>query len=687
MRTQGQTPVGLDPEQVKWVGIRMGLLAAAFLPAFGALVWKAVKLQVIDGPRMVALAQEQYQAEASIPPRRGNILDRTGTALAATVDVDSVSVDPAALPPEAPAQFARVLSLSRSEIDRRLAKGRRFAWLGRGITPAEKVGLEALKLPSMTFVKEPRRFYPQRELAAQVLGVAGQEGDGLEGLELSLDGQLKGHARSIDVIRDARRRAVFSEGVVDSEELTGATVTLTIDRNMQRIAEQALAKVEAKTQAAGAIAVVMEPKTGEVLALASVPTYNPNDPRPADRAAMRNRAVTDAFEPGSTFKAFVMAGALEDKLIKPEDSVFCENGAWAIGKHTIHDHEGYGAISATKVLQVSSNIGAAKVGEKLGRERLVELYKRFGFGERTGFGLPGEVKGVIPFPRADIQVATESFGQGLTVNAMQLVAGYGALANGGTLMKPYLVKRVVDPDGTVLLSREPEAVRRVVSPEAARQVVQMLTTVVAKEGTAPRAAMADYQVAGKTGTAQKVDPNGRGYSADRRTASFIGMVPAEDPKLVIAVIIDEPRGDKYGGLVAAPAFKEIAEQALPLLGVMPSQRQPLAVREEPEPVKPVVAAKGAKGSKAGAQVATSGAAEGFIDGEGLSAETEGAAGTGEAVVPDVTGLGARAAVRALAQADLEPALEGSGRTLSQQPRAGTVVPRGTRVEVRLGSAL
>jgi len=652
--------VGLDPKQVKWVRVRVGILACLFVPAFGAMLLRAVKLQLVEGPKMRQMAQEQYLDEAEIAPRRGVIYDRTGAPLAASVDVDSISCDPSALTPADLAHLAKAVELPAKELARKLAHSRRFGWVKRGASANEVAAVQKLALPGIAFVKEPRRFYPQRALAANVLGFAGVDGRGLEGVELAYDRVLRGQPQSIDIIKDAQRRSVFSQGTVDPDGLSGARVELTLDRGIQHIAEQAVAHVVEKSRPAGVIAVVMEPTTGELLALASYPTFNPNDPAKSSEAARRDRAVTDAFEPGSTFKAFSIAAALEEHAVKPTDTIFAENGRYAIGNRAIHDHEKLGNLTVTQVLQKSSNIGATKIAEKLGRDKLYAYYKAFGFGEKTGIGLPGEVRGSIPFPRADIRLATESFGQGLTANAIQLATGYAAIANHGLLMRPFVVRKVVDPDGTVLESHGPEPVRQVVSAQTAAEMTAMLETVVQKDGTAPKAAMDDYQVAGKTGTAQKADPETGGYSADRRTASFIGFVPAEAPRLVIAVFIDEPQGDKYGGQVAAPAFKEIAEGALPQLGVPPRHREPLELAAAPTQADP--------------------APDVAEDDE--PAETL-VAGADQAKVPNLVGLGARDALKMLAQAELLPAIQGSGLAVSQTPAAGAVVPRGTQVAVKL----
>jgi cell division protein FtsI (penicillin-binding protein 3) len=423
--------------------------------------------------------------------------------------------------------------------------------------------------------------------------------------------------------------------------------------------------------------VVMDPKTGEILALANYPRFNPNTPSGVDRSVVRNRAALDTFEPGSTFKAFVVAAALEERAIKATDAFFCENGAFDVGRNTIHDTHPYGWLNVGKILQVSSNICTAKIAQLLGRERLVDYYQRFGFGQRAGLGLPGEGKGVVPFPKADISLATESFGQGLTATAVQLTAAYGALGNEGVLMQPYLVSKVVDPDGVVLLEKKPTALRQVVSAKSAKTVVSMLELVVEKEGTAPRARMEEYRVAGKTGTAQKVDPVAKGYS-DKRIASFIGLVPAEDPRLTIAVVIDEPRTDVYGGIVAAPAFKEIAAAAMPHLGVAPSRPLPAVAnaavvasrskeqREEPaarEVSQPLLAA--------------------FARVEAVTEQVE----KGSVRVPDLSGeVGRKAVVRLLA-ASLEPRLNGTGRVIAQAPAGGTWVEKGTRVTLELAGGM
>ncbi|MEW5739360.1 MAG: penicillin-binding protein [Myxococcota bacterium] len=653
--------------------LRVVLLGAVFLLLLAVIFGRAVHLQVHQQEKLKAFAEDQYVRAMEIPARRGDIFDRRGTPLAQSVEVDSVWVDPSLLEDRQAAAraLARALSVDRHELAEKLEKGRRFAWVKRQVTPAEVAKVKALELPGVGFAREPRRFYPQRELAAHVLGLVGTDAHGLDGLEKSFEDELSGERVTREGFRDAKGRKLLTNGVEDPQARQGATLTLTIDRQLQYVTEKALEKAVVDAKAAAGMAVVLDPRTGEVLALANAPRFNPNSPKDATQDALRNRAVTDTFEPGSTFKAFVIATALDEKVITENSEFDCEQGRFAIGRHVVHDTHAHGVLKPRGILQVSSNICAAKVAQRLGRERLVAAWERFGFGERVGLGLPGEGKGSIPFPRAEIALATQAFGQGLTATAIQLAAAYGALANGGTLMRPYLVSKVVDPDGLVLLENGPTAVRRVVSEKAARQVVSMLESVVEPGGTAPRARLDEFRVAGKTGTAQKADPLAGGYS-DKRIASFIGLVPAEAPRAVILVVIDEPVTDVYGGLVAAPAFKEIAQEAMPLLGVPPSRPGVLATPA-------TVSAGPVKPSKSPVVVAIERL-------EQMDAVTE-AVSDGAVRVPDLKGKSGRVAVGALMNAALEPHLTGSGLVASQRPAAGTLVDRGTRISLQLAGPL
>jgi cell division protein FtsI (penicillin-binding protein 3) len=412
--------------------------------------------------------------------------------------------------------------------------------------------------------------------------------------------------------------------------------------------------------------VAVYPASGEILALATAPLLNPNAPRKED---LRNRAVLDTFEPGSTMKAFVLARALAEGAIGPDTQIFCENGRWTIGSHTIHDHgKGLGWVPPARVMAASSNICAAKVGQKLGRERLQQAFLAFGMGERTQLGIPGEPRGQIPYPKAEISVATMSFGQGMTATPLQITSAMAALANRGVLMKPWIVRRVVDPaSGDVLSEAVPTPVRRVVSAETAAQVTRWLEGVVTDvEGTGKKARLEGWKVAGKTGTAQKADAATGGYSADKRFSSFVGFAPSEAPRIVIGVFIDEPKGEVYGGEVAAPVFREVAEHALKARGVPTAGSAVAALpppAAAPAPAEPVERddAPPLPLAEAGARRAPPGAV----------------------AVPALQGLAARAALRRLESSDLAGDVRGSGRVTGQVPRAGEVVKRGTRVRLTL----
>jgi cell division protein FtsI (penicillin-binding protein 3) len=649
----------------KWLRLRVQLLCCFFLALMGVAFGRAVQLQVYEQDKLRGLAQDQYVRQIEIPARRGDIFDRRGTALAQSVEVDSIWVDPSMLPDvrKAARALAKPLKLDVEELQARLLRAKRFAWVKRQATSREVEAVKALGLTGLGFTKEPKRYYPQRELAAHVVGMVGTDGHGLEGLERAFEDELSGQNSRLSGFRDAKGRKLLVSGAPDALERQGAAVTLTLDRHLQYVSEKALARAVEESRAVAGMAVVLDPKTGEILAIANHPRFNPNTPESEARASIRNRAALDTFEPGSTMKSFVIAAALDSGVLKPDDIFFCENGAWAVGRHTIHDTHEYGWLNAQRVLQVSSNICAAKIGQALGRERLMQAYRAFGFGERSGLALPGEGKGSIPFPKAEVALVTQSFGQGMTATAVQMAAAWGALANDGVLMRPYLVSKVVDPDGVVLLENRPTEVRQTVSPQTARKVLSMLESVVTKEGTAPKAAMEDYRVAGKTGTAQKADPVARGYS-DKRLASFVGVVPAENPRAVILVVVDEPKTDVYGGIVAAPAFKEIATAAMAHLAVPPSRAVPLttalpvAASPVPQavPVRTVVA-----------DVVTENPEPGSVR------------------VPDVTGQAGRDAVARLLSAALEPQLMGSGRVVSQTPAAGSLVEKGARVTLELAA--
>ncbi|MCL2625809.1 MAG: penicillin-binding protein 2 [Cystobacterineae bacterium] len=650
----------------KWMRFRVFLAGSFFLLALLGVWVRAAFLQTEQNDNLKSMAEEQYLRAIELPARRGLIVDRHGSALAQSVDVDSIWVDPHLLPsvPQAAKLLAKNLKLDEKELSARLSRARRFAWIKRQATQSEVAKVQALGLPGVHFAKEPRRYYPHRELAAHLIGVVGIDGHGLEGIEWVYERELSGENIKRENIRDAKGRKLATNPLENWNALEGAKVFLSIDRNIQRIAEKALLRAVSENQAVAGMAVVMDAKTGELLAIANHPPFNPNLATGVSKATLRNRALVDLFEPGSTFKPFVVAAAMEGAQIKADTLWDCEKGRWLVGKKVIHDTHPHKQLTTHQVLQVSSNIGIGKIGQVLGREKLHEYAKKFGFGEKPQTGLPGEGRGLLPYPQAEIALVNQAFGQGLSVSAIQMAAAYGVLGNGGLLMQPYVVSKVVDSEGNVLFENHPQALRRVISESTAKSVVSMLESVVEKGGTGTQAKLEEYRLAGKTGTAQKADLVARGYS-DKRIASFIGLAPADASRLVIAVVIDEPKTEVFGGKVAAPAFREIAAEVLPYLGVspikMPQAASAVAVLADAPEVKSMVV----EAIKHMQAITEEGEEEGWTR------------------VPDVGGLWGRQAIQKVLTSALTPQIYGSGRVAMQKPPAGVLAPRGTQVLLEL----
>jgi cell division protein FtsI (penicillin-binding protein 3) len=478
-------------------------------------------------------------------------------------------------------------------------------------------------------------------------------------------------------------------------EVQGATrghdLHLTIDENLQYIAERELAAGVREYQAQAGAVVVLEPDSGRILALANQPDYNPNAFSRYKTKDWRNRAVSDTFEPGSTMKVFLMASALNERVVSPNQLINCENGSYRVGGRTIHDHHPHGILTAEEVLKVSSNIGSAKIGKMLERKRLHSYLRDFGFGQKSGIDLPGEENGILRDPTRwfEIDLATISFGQGISITPLQLAAATAAIANGGYLMEPYVVERVTDSSGVVLTERQPKVVRQVVSSEVAARVARMMEMVTADDGTGIKARVPGFRVAGKTGTAQKVDPVTGGYSADKRVASFVGFVPAEDPRLVVMVMIDEPRGQVYGGLVAAPVFARISTQALQYLKVMPNQ--PLSPGETLPTLEEILAQakkeqQVAAKQAAADQVAADPADEvetNTIEDLLAAAEAEAPAVPVGPQMPDFKGMSYRQVLEVMQTEGINVSLRGHGRVIEQSPVPGAAIPYGATVWVRL----
>jgi len=514
---------------------RVLILAALLAAAFGGLTGRLAWLQVVKRAELAQLAERQYSRTVALYAQRGPILDRQGMPLATSTPTESLFVQPRSVgdPVRVTARLAPIVGLPPAEVHAALTSSRSFVWLRRKLPPAIAAAVRALREPGLGFLPEPLRLYPNRELAAHVVGFEGVQG-GLEGIERVFDAELAGTPGKAIVGRDALGREVAAPHVLEPPQ-PGHGVMLTIDRTIQYIAEREIDAAYRRTGARSAMAVVLDPRTGEVLALVIRPTFNPNtflDVPSKDH--WRNRAVTDPFEPGSTFKVILAAAALEEGVVRPDDRIYGENGSFTIAKTTIHDWKKYGWLTFSEVLQHSSNVGSIKVGLALGRDRFYRYMSAFGFGAATGVGLPGESRGLLRAPGrwSLLSLPTMSIGQEISVTALQMVAAFGAVANGGTLVQPRIVGATFDAEGQEIRRFEPTPVRQVISPETARLLTRILVRAV-ESGTGHNAAIAGYEVAGKTGTAQKLDPATRRYSRAPGVLSFVGWAPADEPRFVV----------------------------------------------------------------------------------------------------------------------------------------------------------
>lgn len=569
--------------------LRLGFVKAVFLLIFLIVGGRAFYLQVFQGDQLMRLGQRQHLKEFIVLPKRGALYDRGGEPLALSLESQSVYVRPHRLrePAEAISTLARILNMKRAEVEQRLAVKKPFVWLKRQVSSVEAEQIQALRMDGIGMSFEPTRSYPQGGLAGQLLGFVNRDSEGLEGIELQYNDYIRGAAGSSVSERDALGRRVLVEGVEGFQVPPGSDVHLTLDSPIQHLAEKELAATIQKYRAKAGVAIVVDPATGEVLALANYPTFDPNKASQQSADQRRNRAVTDSFEPGSTFKTILAAAALEEEVVGKDDLFYCEMGKYHYAGRVIHDTHPQGWLPFSKILQVSSNIGFAKVADKLKKDRYFNYIDKFGFGRATGLDVPGEVPGLLRKPEtwSGIDLATHAFGQGVSTTPMQMVMAYAAVANGGLLMRPYVTRKVVSPQGDVLVANQPQIVRRVISEKTAKLLASMLRDVTADGGTGVEAKVDGYDVAGKTGTAQKAERGG--YSAKKRVSSFVGFVPADNPRLVALVMVDEPEGSVYGGIVAAPAFRNIAQGALRQLAVAPRNGAPLPNASGPaEPALP-----------------------------------------------------------------------------------------------------
>jgi cell division protein FtsI (penicillin-binding protein 3) len=688
----------LEPRRAKWIRVRMGVLCGLLGIGLGAVVSAAFGIQVERGDEWKELAEKQRQRRLHVAPKRGTVYDRNGTPLAVSVEVPSVSVDgvemfrgiddkrlPAMLE-EAAQRIGRALNMEPGLVREKLARRRRFTWLKRRVTAAEVASIRELSdthqarpLLGLQIEGEGRRYFPNRSLAGPMLGFVSPDGEGKDGLELQLNDELRGHIEEVRGLRDRSGRLFFSEGIQDEQALAGHNVYLSIDQGIQYVAEQELEAAIRTYEASSGSIVVVEPSTGEILAMASMPSLNPNDVEHSEMAARRNRAITDQFEPGSTIKVFTMAAALSSHVTSPTQNVYCEEGTMAIDNVVIHDTHVSAWLTPTQVLSISSNIGAAKLGLGVGEQRLYETFQRFGFGERTNIPLPGEVGGVLR-PRArpwvQVETAAASFGQGISVTTLQLAMGIAAIANRGRLLAPVLVRKITDGMGNTVQEYPATVRREAVGANVAQIVSEMLVAVTEGEGTGVEAAVPGFKTAGKTATAQKADPATGKYTSDRFTASFIGFVPAENPRVAIAVVLDEPMITHAGGSVAAPVFRRVAEMSLRYMGVTPRGLTPApisSVGKEHDPAKNAYEVFKTQTRPA-------------VTIEPIRAASTAPATAGVRPVTDVSGMPAAHALRTLLEQGFVPHMSGTGKVVSQQPAAGSLAEPGATIHLILEPA-
>lgn len=555
------------------------LMTAALLLTLAGLAVRLAQLQVVEGGRLQQLAQRQQLETIALEPRRGQILDRRGRALAVNVEVPSIYAVPSAIPDRDAfaARVAPVLGQRVDEVARRLTSGRHFAWLARKVSPSLVARVRALSLADQIGVlTEDKRAYPNGALAAQLLGFAGIDNQGLSGVELSYDGVLRGNAGKAVAARDGLGRVMVETQHVLAVPQDGQDILLTIDQVIQHITERELATAVARSGAKGGWAVVIDPMTGEVLAMASVPAFDPNTGPDADPSRWLNRPVSEAHEPGSTFKIFLMSAALDSGAVPSTERFFCGGSLPAPGGAVIRDaaSKKHGWQTMAEIVKNSCNVGAAQVGTRLGKARFYHYIRAFGFGRAVGIDLPGESPGIVPAPSAWLGpgLQTISFGQGISTTAIQMVTAATALVNDGVMVRPYVVRAVRDRQGRLVTVVGRTPLGRVIRPETAQAVLQMMVGTT-EAGTGMQARIDGYTVAGKTATAQKPARTG-GYDPNRYVASFLGIVPVPNPRLAALVVLDEPRGAYSGGEVAAPVFKQIASQILWYLRVPPSTMSP-----------------------------------------------------------------------------------------------------------------
>lgn len=530
---------------------------------------RLVDLMVFNHKLLYERALKQYLKSESLNARRGIIYDRKGRELAINLELDSFNCNPTEIQVNEQDidELSRIIGKKPEVLMTKFNKNGKFVWIERKLEPEKAELIKRLNIKGCNFSSEAKRFYPKEQLASHVIGFVGIDNQPLGGIELKYDKYLKATGGKIIYERDASGKTL-SSGV--EREVIGNSIVLTIDEALQYIAEKELDKAVDYWRASAGSIIIMNPFNGEILALANRPTFDPNKGNIVDDDLKRNRAITDIYEPGSTFKLVIGVGALEEKIVKPDTLFDVSKGSITVGGKTIRDVHRNGVLTFKEVIQKSSNVGSIMTGMKLGKERIYKYARLLGFGQKTGIDLPGEVSGWIHPPEnwSNTSLGAVPIGQEVAVTPLQMLRAYSAIANGGYLVKPHIVSGIISPRGEILYSfKDTIENKRIISERTSNLLKNILKSVTEEGGTGKGASVFGNSVAGKTGTAQMIDPKTKRYSKEKYVSSFVGFVPADDPRLAIIVVIYEPKGQIYGGVVAAPVFKEVAEQALSYLGV------------------------------------------------------------------------------------------------------------------------
>lgn len=685
----------MTPGMTRAARVRAYLAGAVVTLGLTGVAYRAWGLQVGEGEHYRQLADKQHAVSVGIPAPRGEILDANGRPLAVSADADSIWANPRDIRDvtDTSAKLGELLAMEPAALEAKLGRDQRFVWLDRHVAPEVAHAVRAAKLPGIEVSKEPRRWYPGRAVGGTVIGKSDIDGNGVDGIELSMNAQLVGHRGAGLALRDARGKKMFADGLARPEP--GATVQLSIDSSLQAIAEAAVEDSVRTNKAKAGVAVVLEIGTGRVLAMASAPAKDPNS---GEHSSARNHAVADSYEAGSVMKLFSIAAALDDGLVTPTTEFDLNGGRFQMPGRTtpITDVDKDPYLDVAGIIRRSSNVGAAKIALRYGATKLYAAYKRFGFGARTGIELPGEQPGMMRNGAKwrDVELATMAYGYGLTVTPLQVAAALASFGDGGIYHEPRIVDRVIDADGTLLHQAAPAA-RRVVSEKTAAQMKAMLAGVFEggkSHGTAWQIVVPGFRCGGKTGTAHKYDPATHGYSPDHHLATFAGLAPIDHPRLAIVVLVDDPLGgDYFGALVAGPVFARIASEGLRYLGVpgTPAVCPPAVpgapVSIEPKTCLPAPAAKPAKpvAAKPGG-VAPTEALHLVDDIPPVSVAIDpDAPNVNDAIatlVPDLRGLGMARAIATARAAHLAVAITGTGRVVAQDPPPGTT--RAARVTLR-----